>query len=88
MDEIKAIKDELRDECGNPFYNFCKAIIDPMMNKIWQADADGLAFPEAYPEPITWGETFKIVWNWGLAMTRESEIRPILAECKELIDCA
>lgn len=85
MDEIKAIKDELREECGNPFYDFCKAIVDPMAKRIFQMPINGFSLPEEYPEPITWNEAFHITWQWGRAMTRESEIRPILAECRELM---
>ena len=85
MDEIKAIKDELRDDCGNPFYDFCKAIVGPMAERIYQMKLNGFKLPEEYPEPLTWSEVFHIVWHWGLAMTRESEIRPILAECREMM---
>lgn len=85
MDEIKTIKAELREDCGNPFYEFCKAIVDPMAERIYVMNLNGFTLPEEYPEPISWNEVFKIVWNWGLAMTRESEIRPILAECRNLL---
>ena len=85
MDEVIAIKKELREDCGNPFYQVAKAVLDPMVKKIKRAERDGLKFPEEYPKAIEWSEIFQIAWQWGLAMQHESEIRAILKDCEEML---
>ena len=84
-DQIYEIKAELRNDFNNPFYEVAKAIVDPMVKKLWQADWDGLSFPEEYPEPMTWGEAFNLSWHWGLTMQHEADIRPFLRECRRLM---
>ena len=85
MNEIDEIKKELREDCGNPFYKVTREIVNPMVKRINCAKYDGLKFPEEYPEPFNYGEAFDLSWHWGLMMQREYEIRPLLAECRELM---
>ena len=85
MDEINQIKMDLREDFGNPFYDFCKEIVDPMAKRINSMKWRGFTLPEEYPEPVSWSEAFKINWVWGLCLTHEDEVRPILKECKELL---
>lgn len=85
MNEIDEIKKELRDDCGNPFYKFTRQIIDPMVRRINLMKYDGLKLPDEYPEPFNYTEAFDLAWHWGLMMQREYEVRPLLAECRELM---
>lgn len=80
--EYEELRTEVREDYYAPFYDVAKAIVDPMVKRIMSA----VYFKKINPEnPITWGEAFKINWAWGQVMEHESEIRPILAEVKELI---
>lgn len=80
--EYEELRSEVRKEYYAPFYDVAKDIVEPMVNRITMAIIKGKINPE---NPITWREAFKIYWAWGQVMEHESEIRPILAEVKELI---
>ncbi len=80
--EYEDLRSEVRKDYYAPFYDVAQAIVDPMVKRIMRA----IYFEKINPEnPITWSEAFKINWAWGQVMEHESEIRPILAEVKELI---
>lgn len=80
--EYEELRSEVRKDYYAPFYDVAKDIVEPMVNRITMAIIKKKINPE---NPITWGEAFKIYWAWGQVMEHESEIRPILAEVKELI---
>ena len=69
----------------NPYFDVANGIIEPMVKRIRMMEYKGFTLPEKYPEPIKWSESFKMAYEWARTMAHESEIRPILCECRRLM---